>query len=63
MLKNKYGQYIDHVNKQKQLKQLVAFNSHSNISKHIKDMEIIKHNTRLYNLVNSIDILKGVKND
>ena len=62
MLKNNYGQYIDHVNKQKQLKQLVAFNSNSNISKHLKDLEIIKHNSRLFKLVNSLDILKGVKN-
>ncbi len=63
MLKNNYGQYLDHVNKQKQLRQAAANNSKSNISKHIKDLEIIKHNTRLFKLVNSLDILKGVNND
>jgi len=63
MLKNNYGQYIDHVNKQKQLKKAAAINSNSNISKHIKDLEIINHKTRLLKLVNSLDILKGVNND
>jgi|LULM01.1.fsa_nt_gb hypothetical protein len=64
MLNNKnYGSILNHIKQEKQGRRNAVLLSCSDISKHIKELEIINHNQKLRTLVSALEFLKEVNNE
>jgi len=59
---NYYGSILDHIKQEKQSRNNAVLLSCSDISKHIKELEINNHNQKLKILVSALEILEGVNN-